>query len=160
MSEAIDGDEVNGVLGVLEAGTIETLTIDVLLQTITFQICAIWGQRKEQHTAVFEGVASFYAVMYPGELKFKEVFNRRPTEFATVGEWTSAGYYPEGVGEVRIHAKPGSWEEGWVGRYSTRPNFAIEIGRAMLLVEARVVRVDDQTFEVGFIQESSSEEHQ
>ncbi len=161
MNEAIDSEEVNNTLGILEPAMIETLTFDVLRQTITFQVHQTWNPRHEEwHTAVFEGVASFYAVLGSEQGRFTDVFSRTPKGDTIIGEWTSAGYYPEGVGEVCIHAKPSSWEEGWVGRYSTRPNFAIEIGSAMLLIEARVVRVDDQTFEVGFIQESSSEEHQ
>jgi hypothetical protein len=161
VSEAIESEQVNDALALPDAGMIETLTFDVLRQTITFQVHQTWNPHHEEwHMAVFEGVASFYVVRWPGEWKFKEVFNRPPTEFTTVGEWTSAGYHPEGVGQVRIHAKPGSWEEGWVGRYSTRPNFSIEIGRGMLLIEARVVRVDDQIFEVGFIHDSSLEDDQ
>ena len=43
-------------------------------------------------------------------------------------------------------------------RYNTRPNFVVEMGDQQMLIEARLVRIDDKTFEVGFIENESPDE--
>jgi hypothetical protein len=90
--------------------------------------------------------------------RFEWLRKRPVTAKKVIGAWTSAGYYPNGVGTVRIHAKPGSWESGWVVRYNTRPNFAVEMGDQEMLIEARQVRIDGKPFEVGFIQDDVADE--
>lgn len=153
-----EDDNLETALANLEAGTIEALVIDVLRQTITFQIHQLWFGEHEQHVAVFEDVASFYMILGSDATRFEWLRKRPVTEKEVIGEWTSAGYYPDGVGTVRIHSKPGSWESGWVIRYNTRPNFAVEIGGAVMLIEARLVRIDGKPFEVGFIESNMPED--
>ena len=93
------------------------------------------------------------------DAKRYEWLRKRPViEKKGIGEWTYAGYYPTGVGTVRIHAKPGSWESGWVVRYNTHPNFAVEMGDQQMLIEARLVRIDGKPFEVGFIENDLPDE--
>ena len=87
MSETIDSEQVNNALALPDAGMIETLTFDVLRQTITFQVHQTWNPHHEEwHMAVFEGVASFYAVLGSGEGRFREVFSRHQDDTSIIGE--------------------------------------------------------------------------
>jgi hypothetical protein len=150
-----DDDDLETALANLEAGTIEALVIDVLRQTITFHVQTLWGEEPEQHVAVFEDIASFYMILGSDKKRFEWLRTGLVADRQVIGEWTSAGYYTESVGTVRIHAKPGSWESGWVARYNTHPNFAVEMRDTIMLIEARLVRIDGRSFEVGFIENDS-----
>ncbi len=150
-----DDENLEMSLANLESGTIEALDIDVLHQTITFHVLTHWSVEPELHVVIFEDVASFYMILGSDTKRFEWLRTGLVKERRVVGEWTSAGYYPEGVGTVRIHAKPGSWESGWVVRYNTHPNFAVELRDAMLLIEARLISIDGRPFEVGFIENDS-----
>ena len=150
-----DDDDLVTELANLESGTINAVDIDVLHQTITFHVQTRWGPEPEPHVAIFEDVASFYMILGSDAKRYEWLRKRPVTEKKGIGEWTSAGYYPESVGTVKIHAKPGSWESGWVIRYSTHPNFVVEMGDQQMLIEARSVRIDGRSFEVGFIESDS-----
>ena len=142
----------------LEAGTIEALDFDVLRQTITFRVHQLWFGVHEQHVAIFEDVASFYMILGSDSKRYDWLLKRPATSKTAIGEWTSAYFYPDGVGTVRIHAKPGSWESGWVVRYNTHPNFVVEMGDQQILIEARLVRIDGKTFAVGFVESNESQD--
>jgi hypothetical protein len=150
-----DDDDLETTFANLEAGTIEALEINVLRQTIAFHVQTRWGAEPETHVVIFEDVASFYVILGPDVKRFEWLRTGLVKVRQVIGEWTSAGYYPESVGTVQIHAKPGSWESGWAVRYNTHPNFAVEMRDAMMLIEARLVRIDDRPFEVGLIENDS-----
>jgi hypothetical protein len=150
-----DDDDLVTELANLESGTIKALDINVLRQTITFHVQTQWGPEPEPHVAVFEDVASFYMVLGSDAKRYEWLRTGLLTDRQVIGEWTSAGYYSESVGTVRIHTKPGSWESGWVIRYNTHPNFVVELRDAVMLIEARLVRIDDKPFEVALIENDS-----
>ena len=129
-------------------GWILDLQIDLFRSTITYRIRGPYG--KEHHTVVFSGVSSFYYTRGEGTTRFEEPYHELFGDTWAVSEWTSARYYPNGVGVANVEGALGSIESQWVGRHATTPNFAIEQLAGTFFIEASRVQVDDQVFEVGY----------
>ncbi len=68
-----------------------------------------------------------------------------------VGDCDGASYFPEEVDGVRFRAVPGTFVSTWAADFDTHPNFLISLGDYLLWLEARLVRVNDETFEVGYV---------
>jgi hypothetical protein len=148
MGEVADQGLVNNALALPETGWIKELHIDLFHSTIMFSVHET--RQYKHYTIVFSGVASFYFTRGHGDLRFEDPEHEFEPGFWAISEWTSAGYYPNGVGVASVQAEPGSPESQWVGRYSINSNFAIEMLAGMFFVEASRVQVDDQVFEVGY----------
>jgi len=130
-------------------GWVMDLQIDLIRSTITFRIRGPYG--KEHHTVVFSGVSAFYFVRGAGAKRFEEPFHQQFDDGSwAVSEWTSAGYYPNGVGVANVEGAPGSLESQWVGRFPTTPNFAISQYHGIFFIEANRIQVNDQVFDVGY----------
>ncbi len=67
------------------------------------------------------------------------------------GECDDATYFPETVDGVRFRAVPGTCVSSWAADFDTHPNFLIALGAKILLLEARLVRINDETFDVGYV---------
>lgn len=158
MNSAGQSEEVSRALGLLQAGKIENMTIDVAHRLMSFEVSALWSGSVEHHSVTFEGMASFYVVFGAKDERFVPHGADRFPGDTLVGECDDAAYYPEGFGEVLIRARSGSWESNWVGDFTTRPNFLVTINDFIVLVEARLVRIDDMTFEVGYVHDAPTSE--
>lgn len=148
MGSVADKNLINQVLAVADGGWIVEMNIDLAHRTITVKVYVSGPNRY--HQIVFSDVVSFYFTKGYGDYRYEEMGHELEIGVWGISEWTSAGYYPNGVGTVAITAEPGSYESQWVGRYSSNPNFAIEQLVGMLLIEAGQVQVDEQVFEVGY----------
>lgn len=149
-----DTDGPNIVDQVLDLpGWITDLQIDLTHSTITYRVWVEFEQKT--YTIVFSGVSSFFFSRGKSTLRFKEPWRQLINGSVAVSEWTSAGYYPNGVGVVRIQAEPGSIDNEWLGPFRTTPNFAIEQLAGTFFIEASQVHVDDRVFEVGYPPDTS-----
>lgn len=148
MGGVLDKNLLNQALAVADGGWIVELNVDLARHSLSIKVYV--SGPNQYHLFIFSDVVSFYFTRGYGDYRYEETGHELDIGLWGISEWTSAGYYPKGVGTVAITAEPGSYESQWVGRYSTNPNFAIEQLVGMLLIEAGQVQVDDQVFEVGF----------
>lgn len=148
MGDDVDVQAVNDALALPDAGWIKDVHSDLFHSSIMFSVEVV-GEHK-RYTIVFSGVTAFYYIRGQGDLRFEDPGHEFGPGFWAISEWTSAHYYPHGVGKLRVDAEAGSFESQWVGRYGSNPNFAIEQLAGMFFIEARRVQIDDQIFEVGY----------
>lgn len=135
-------------------GWITDLQIDLSQATITYHV--LEGYEKRPHTIIFSGVTAFSYVRGSGADRFAEPW-REQFEDGTwfVSEWTSARYYPHGVGLTAVQAGPDGEEREWLRPVRAIPNFAIEQLAGLFLIEANRIQVDEQIFDVGYPPDSS-----
>lgn len=139
-------------------GWISNLQIDLIHSTITFHVLLPAFETNEDRpcTVIFSGVSAFYFVRGEGLERFEEPFHQELDDGSwAVSEWTSAGYYPNGVGVMNVEAEPGSLASQWVSRHPATPNFAIELLAGIMFIEASRVQVNDlllgdRVFDVGY----------
>jgi hypothetical protein len=159
MSSPAEGNPVSLALGILESARISNLNIDVQHHTLSLQSYALWGGQEERHTIVFEGVASFYIVQGAKEARFDTPRADRFPGDTLIGTCDWEEYYPKGIGQIQVHVKADAWASQWIDNIRTRPNFMISLGAKTILLEARLVRIDDTTIEVGYIQDAAPDEN-
>ncbi|HEU4781960.1 MAG TPA: hypothetical protein VFS83_01340 [Ktedonobacterales bacterium] len=151
MSNAEQGEQVNRALGELVSALIENLVIDVQHKRVTFDAHSHWSDGEHRYSVAFEGVASFYVVLGAKEGRFAPPRADRFPGDTAVAECDDASYLPEKVDGVRFRAVPGTFVSTWAADFDTHPNFLISLGDQILLLEARLVRINDETFEVGYV---------
>lgn len=144
-----DQQRINEAFSLLDESSLRDVLIDVYYSSIRFSVDD--DRTQENHVIVFKDVADFFFTRGHDELRFHDVGREEPApDFFTMGEWTSARYYPDGVGLLRVTAAPGSRASQWVGKYRTNPNFAVERSPGTFFIEAARVQIDDQRFTVGY----------
>jgi hypothetical protein len=151
MDGMTEHEQVNRALGQLESALVENLVIDVQHKRITFDAHSRWSDEEHRYSVVFEGVASFYVVLGAKERRFDPPLADRFPGDTAVLDCDGASYLPEEVNGVRFRAVPGTFVSTWAADFDTHPNFLISLGDYILLLEARLVRVNDETFEVGYV---------
>ncbi len=151
MSDMAEHEQVARALGEIVSAYVENLVIDVPHKRVTLEAHSLWGDGEHRYVVSFEGVTSFYVVLGAKEARFRPP---RPDRFpgdTFIGECDDVTYDSEGVGHVRIHARPDTFVSTWAKDFTTQPNFLIALGDQILLLEARLVRINDETFEVGYV---------
>lgn len=131
-------------------GWITDLQIDLVHSTITYHVLEE-GDERRPRTVIFSGVTAFYYVRGPGVHRFAAPWQQELAGGTwAVSEWTSTGYYPQGVGLTTVQAGPDGEEREWLCPIRAIPNFAIEQLAGLFLIEANRVQVDEQIFDVGY----------
>ncbi|WP_456128173.1 YxiG family protein [Tumebacillus lacus] len=129
-------------LDTLWAAIIDELTFDPLRKKIEFIVHAVDYGKVTHSKLVFEEVASFHWLQSTGEARnvFYEYEEGDHLELSLVQ------HFPGGMGTVGFLAQ-GEWDhlDNFI------PNFAIEMYQQVLHLEARVVIIDGERFEVGFV---------
>jgi hypothetical protein len=145
--------KVNYALGPLWATVIEEFTVDITHHTIVLLVAvgddhqprAAW----ERHRLRFEQVASFlYRASVGDELRHISANDNDPDNYSELSEIDYADFV------ATLSVKNSELEgPGWDDQMVV--NFILEIWDATLFIEASVVWIDDQRFEVGYPETSA-----
>jgi hypothetical protein len=135
MGTTEDTQRINEAFALLDESALRDVQIDVYYSSIRFSVDD--DRSQENHVIVFSDVADFFFTRGHDELRFHDVGRFEPApDFFTMGEWTAARYYPDGVGLLRVTTASGSLESQREGKYRANPNFAVERSPGTFYIEA------------------------
>ena len=131
-------------LNELWAGIIENFEFNFLKHAITLKIKTIDNGIEKKYNVVFGEVASHFFL----ENKGQERLNLVLYDEGDYLELTSIDYYEGGVGNIIVKSS-----HNWAEQYYSSANFILEIWNSMLFVEARVITINGEVFEIDYPRE-------
>lgn len=136
-------NKLQNKLNELWSGIIKYYQINILDNTINFNIEVIENGQSNKYDLVFNKVSSYYFVHNREEQRHSIT---DPDEGDYL-ELTSIEYYKNG-----LDIKMKSLTEDWSKQYYSNANFILEIWNSMLFIEAKSVAINEKVFEVGYSQ--------